>query len=179
MFNLLPEKDKKKLWREYTFRRVIVSLFFIAVIGLVILIFAAPSLILSISKQNEVIRRIDALKQSTLFNESDSLNRKLTTESLKIRALKPSNSSVTVAELVKTVIARKGEGIRIKNISYSRNPDGQSSINLSGVAQDREKLLEFTQSLESEGWFEKADLPVSSFAKDQDLDFSILIKGNF
>ena len=167
------------MWKEYRLRRVILSLFFVVAIGFVALVFYVPSLMLTISKQKEVVNRIEAVKRSTLSSEADSLNKELTVESLKIKALEVPDNSMSVSELIGNILADKGDNIRVKSVAYKRGVGIESKIILSGFAKDRDSLLGFTQTLENGELFEKVDLPVSSFAKDKNLDFSVSVSGKF
>lgn len=175
MFNLLPESEKKALWKEYSLRRKVMYLIFLAILGAAMFIVAIPSLQLSLAKEREVEQRIEAVKRSTIAAEGDTLNQTLTNESLKIKALEPQGGGSFVYELVELIISHKGEEIKLRNISYRKTLDDSEEIIIAGRATDREALLDFREKLEGEGNFESTELPVSSFAKENNLDFTMTI----
>jgi hypothetical protein len=71
------------------------------------------------------------------------------------------------------IVSLTGSSITLSDISYQIQTATSASITLQGRAADRQSLLSFTQTLETNGHFQNVDLPVSSFAKDTDIDFSI------
>jgi hypothetical protein len=65
-------------------------------------------------------------------------------------------------------------------VSYVRAGEGENStLSIGGVATTRDALLSFKKKLEADEKFEEIVLPVSSLAKDTDIDFSLQIKGTF
>lgn len=180
MFNLLPETEKSKILKEYSLRRVIVFFAFLCVSALIALVGIFPSYLLSSLKLREVKDNVSSVRQSSAFQEADQLSKELSQANAKLVALQSNTSSVFVEDLFSRVIAHKISGIRLNGLMYKRGVTKDSSvISVSGVAQDRESLSNFESELEKEPLFKNVSLPVSSFTKDTNADFSLQITGTF
>lgn len=177
MFNLLPEADKKNVLKEYSMRRAVVILLFLLVAGLIALVTALPSKLLSSSKFKGVQKQIEVSKTIAILNEEAKLTSSLSLVNSKLTALKDAGGS-SIVDLIERIIVKKGQSIKIRGISYIRNVD-KSTISLSGVTQNRESLLNFVKSLKTEPLWSEVNLPVSNFAKEKDAEFTIEIKGKF
>ena len=94
----------------------------------------------------------------------------------KISLLQPSSNNLLATKIISRLIAAEPNGVKVNGISYGAGVDG---IELSGVASSRESLSLFTDNLHSQFKNATVNLPVSSFAKDRNIDFSLNIKGSF
>lgn len=179
MFSLLPAKEKKKLLKEYKFRLAVVGLIFFVALGLILLVVSLPSYLIAKSKNSEIVGRIEAVKQSTIFSEADTLNQELNDAGQKIKSFEDFNSKTRVYEIFAQAISDKSADIRIKGISFdNRVEGGQEKVVLTGVARTRDALRNFVDKLETNKFFSEVDLPVSNFTKEHDLDFTINIIGS-
>jgi hypothetical protein len=66
-------------------------------------------------------------------------------------------------------------GVRIQEINYALNTASTSTIILRGTADTRDTLLSFSKKIQADQLFSNVDLPVSNFAKDTNIDFSMTI----
>ena len=62
----------------------------------------------------------------------------------------------------------KGAGISITNLFYTKE-----NLSITGIAESRETLLDFRRELEQKAYTETVDLPISNFAKDTNIPFSM------
>jgi Tfp pilus assembly protein PilN len=180
MFNLLPEAEKNKILEEYSARRIIVFAVFLCVSLCIALVSIFPSYVLSSIKLKEIQDNISSVRQFTSFQEADQLSKELSQANVKLSALQFNASSVPVEDLFSRIITRKISGVRLNGIMYKRGATKDSSvISVSGVAKDRESLSNFVTELQKEALFKNVSLPVSSFAKDSNADFTLQITGTF
>jgi len=179
MFNLLPEQEKKQIIEEYKARRAIITLVFIFAIGLIGVISIFPAYILSSSKASEVVRNIEAIRNSDIFKEEAELSSKLSEANLKLLALRPPKAQRSVVSLFTSVVDHKNADIRIDGFLYTALPNGTTRITVNGIARGRQDLSNFVAELKKDPLLSKVDLPVSSFTKDQNADFSLDITGSF
>lgn len=179
MFNLLPEQEKKQIIEEYKARRAIITLVFIFAIGLIGVISIFPAYVLSSVKSQDVIRNIQSIRNSSIFQQETELSSKLSEANLKLLALKPPKTQGSVVSLFSSIIEHKSASIRIDGFMYAVPADGNAKITVHGIAQGRQDLSAFVAELKKDPFFSKVDLPVSSFTKDQNADFSLEITGTF
>lgn len=179
MFNLLPESEKKRILKEYRLRKTTIILSFLFATGLISFIFLIPSYMLSSSRDKEVSNRIDAVRRSTIVGEANEINASLVDTNLKIQSLKIEENEVLIKDLFDRVLSKKTDSIRIVDIQFRKKQTDGNEIELSGIARDRESLSAFIKSLEEEDLFLNVDIPVSSFAKETNANFSVNITGKF
>ncbi len=175
MFNLLPSREKKRIFQEYRLRLLIVVLTFFFAIVFVAILFLLPSYLISNAKDNEISERIESVRMSTILKEADELNARLVQTNLKIQSLLIGQDLNQPSVLFKKVLDKKTSSIRINSMSFSVGEGNKKEVVLSGVALNRDSLSEFVRSLEEEEIFSKVDIPVSSFAKERNATFSIRI----
>jgi Tfp pilus assembly protein PilN len=180
MFNLLPEPEKKQILNEYSTRRLDVALFFLFIIGLISVISIFPSFVLSSVKVTDSKRNIDAIKNSSILKEADQLNSQLSQANQKLLALRPPKQEISMSTIFQAVIADKSTNVRLSSFLLQNGTGATGDkVIVRGVARTREDLSAFVSQLKKDPLFTNVDLPVSSFAKDQNADFSITISGAF
>ena len=180
MFNLLPEPEKKQIINEYNSRRTLIGLAFLFVVGIISIVAIFPSYVLSSSRVSEAEGTIHTMKSSSILKEEADLNASLSQSNLKLQALRPSKSEPDVASLFQSVIAVKGNSVRLIGFLFSPGSGTtKSKLSIQGIAKSRTDLSAFVDGLKKNPQFTAVDLPVSSFTKDQNADFAIEITGNF
>lgn len=175
MINLIPKEEKKKKFKSFYYRLVVVYLLSLSVCVLTGIIVLIPSYFIVFVKENSVDKKLEAQKkepvplpdQETLSLIKD-LDRKLTlierTESNKFDVSK---------KVIDAIIARKMPEIKISSISYENDPQKGKKVRVQGSAPSREILLLFRLSLESDVAFSQVDLPISNFVKGSNINFYI------
>lgn len=172
MLDLLHERDKKTLYREYIFRLIAVTLVFCAAtIGIAITLLL-PSLVLSRIKEQSASERAAALSTDanveTSREASAFLNR--VAREIKLLSIK-STSSPSV--LIANILADKPDGVRVTGLDIQMN--GSKEVAVTGVSPDRERLVEFSRRLKKESFVSAVDLPISSLAKENNIPFTLQI----
>jgi hypothetical protein len=82
------------------------------------------------------------------------------------------------AGVLRLVLAVPRAGVSLTGFSYAA--DGKAEkVGITGVAATREALRNYDLALSSAPWAEKVDLPVSVYAKEADVPFTITVTGNF
>ena len=177
MINLLPQKYKSSQASKYKFRRLIVACGFIFVLSMVSLTFFVPAYILKNAAYVE--------SEPVGTNESNGSNESSENAEGFVEILASlSRASILVTELntrlpdsnvYETMLAfqNKSSGIKINEISYTNRGGDSNKIIIRGVAANREDLTNFGRFLEARPEFDQIDLPISSFTKESNIDFSL------
>ncbi len=180
MTNLLPQSEQSLIKKEYKYRRLVVMI--LLLVGAVVVSsgFLFPSLILSNIKLSTIS---DAAEKARISNEQQTKDSSsgavLKTTENKLALLKSKDSETAFTYLVDLITENKSPDIRIKDISYERSDDGNGKIVVSGLSKNRESLTVFSNQMQAISIFKAVDLPVSNFAKDKDISFSMQISGTF
>lgn len=175
MFNLLPDNLKKKIKTEYSLRRLIVVIFSVVFVQVVCLVFLFPSWLISSYKEDDIISQTEEMSKSELLSSASSTASDIISINSKLNAIDSSLSYLTIIPYINGIISNKTGDIHISDFTYTSNSSTTGTITLNGVSLTRESLVGFVKSLEGSDLFKSVDLPISNFAKDRNINFSINI----
>ncbi len=174
MFNVLDTQSKKSLHEAYTLRRTIVWLWAITIVGIVFFLSLVPTAYsIYIQKQTQTEEllslRASLVSKNVQFTESiiSSTNRIL-------ELFDEHTKSVVVTPVLFTVLEKKTNDITFKSIQYQYRTEGAVLI-IEGVSRNREALQLFAKSFEASPVFARVQLPISNFAKNKDIPFTLTL----
>jgi nitrate reductase NapAB chaperone NapD len=177
MLNLLPKDQKNKIVREYRIRFWVVTCSLFLAVEIISLVLLFPPYL-------TVQTRIDILNsQSTdqkvqnLTTEISSLGDVVQQTNNYLDIFNSSSTPTGVVAALQNIVSVHDKTIRIGSFYYKANK-GQQQIVIIGNANSRQSLLDFTKKLKNQPGVVSADLPVSDFAKSQDINFSINVLVN-
>ncbi len=175
MINLLPEKEKALIYREYKLRVIAVILGTIFCVCIIAIILLSPSYILSLyrMKAAETAAQIPEKKTD---NQQAALMATVEKGKSALVVLKPENPGKLPTEAITYIVKNKTPEISITSIQYSYQKPDTFLIQIIGKAKTRQSLIEFKAALEKEQGIEQIVLPVSSLAKDSNINFVLDIK---
>lgn len=174
MFHLLPEKEKKVLKREYLFRLIFVILCFVGASLVVASVFLLPSYLLSNRKLADLNEQNSQIKQDIQKKTDPNLAKFLSSLKGNLAALKITNTTGSSSVPIKEITDKKTSGITLNQFFINYNDSG-SSIIVSGNAKTRDYLTTFYHDIQSIPDFSKVDLPISDFAADKNIDFTMTL----
>ena len=178
MLNILPHEEKKKVITEYRLRLSVVAVFSVAALVLASLVLLVPSYMLAVSKYNFVAGELARLEQQQGGASQEREVEAQTKEVNKKISLFLGDGKVgarTPSEIILGVIAVKGPAIKIQSILYDINLEREHLV-ISGRAGDRDSLALFVETLKKDPSFSKVDLPIGSYVKSTNIDFSLVLE---
>jgi len=175
MINLIPNKDKKLMYRDFYFRLISLCFLMFGVSLIIASIIILPAYFYSYSEENLIntkikeqeTENISSLDQNPLLIVKDLQNKLDLIEN----AIK--NKFIFSEKVVNEIILKKMSGIKITEIYYQNDLKTDKKINISGIALNRDVLLSFRLALEDDPSFSKIDLPISNFVKGSNIKFSL------
>lgn len=178
MLNILSTTEKKKILVEYRFRLAVVSIFAVGALVLASLVLLAPSYLLAITKYNGIsaeLARLEA-KQGSTVQEKD-INTQISSINKKIDLFLKGgvNATSSPSQMILNILNDRGNSIKIQGFTYDVSV-GLGRFVIIGTAIDRDSLAQFVERLKREPTFTKVDLPISSYVKSANIDFSIVIE---
>ncbi|MFC1721075.1 hypothetical protein ACFLY0_02195 [Patescibacteria group bacterium] len=171
MINLLPLQEKNNVNIEYRARLITVALFFVFALIILSMVLRI-SLYIALSAKERVAQ--EHLATIISNDESEFPIDFLEDANKKLSILQADDIQSVLHEDVFRAIVEERAEILITSISYQKSNEDQT-VRVSGVSSSREELLDFVKALERKG-FSDVDVPVSSFVKVRDLEFSLNIK---
>jgi hypothetical protein len=172
MFNLLPESLRDGLKKEYRLRRLTIILIFVVFIELSFLIFLFPTWLNSLYKEKGLAA--EALKSGQV-SVDENLNGTIST----IKTLNSKLSTIDmlnypgILPFIDIILSKKTKSISITQINYASSDSNNATLSISGISANRDSLVSFVKSLEDSKSFKSVNSPISNFAKDKNINFSI------
>ena len=164
----------------YKHRRVLVVFSAIVATLLVYAGFLLRSYILSSGGLKEVQSTLEQARfASEQLQETKSASSVFLKNAQKKLTLLGGGETQPASAVIRLITDNKGDYVRIQSVAFEKGVATEGKIVLAGIARDRDSLTDFVKMIESQEIFTKVDLPVSNFAKDKDINFSINIFGTF
>ncbi len=179
MFNLLPKREKEMIRKEYKTRLFAVILCFSFATFLIGGVSLIPSYTLSSQKEKSAEARFETLSRNVQKGEEAHLERELLDAKEKVSLLRRESPRLYFYEFLIKISTLKSEGVILGGVSVLATKEKKKEVRISGEATNRNTLVAFSRALEGTGLFEGVEIPVSSFAKEADIPFSIATMVNF
>jgi len=179
MFNLLPKQEKEAIRREYRIRLAIVILWFSFATLVIASVLLVPSILLSSQKEKAAEQRFDTLSKSIKKDDAAALDSVLRKAQSHLALLSHEAPTVLLHELLVNIVSTKTDSVSLARFSFAKASEGKRYADINGISKDRATLLAFVRALERSGLFEKVEVPISNFAEDTDIEFSIRALGVF
>lgn len=175
MINLLPTSEKIRLAKSYQRRLFIVLLSFSTTALFLGVFFLITPYRLAKEKTITVVNNADIVSSLTKNREISNPEFVFKEIQKRLDLLASRGSRPLPSVLVRRVLDNRPNGVTLNGFTYGQNSDGSQGVEIRGVAVNRDDLLVFTRALEAEPKFAKVAVPVSSFVKNKNLDFAILV----
>jgi hypothetical protein len=173
MFNLLPESIRSDIKNEYKTRRLLLVLLFIVSLQVTQIIFVFPSWINLNSKIIDSKNRVAQLNSSKILNASTDIKPVITNINNELNLIDKSLEYPKLLPILGGVLSQKSSYVKINQFSYMSTGTSTATINIKGVSATRESLVEFKKSLDDLKMFKVINLPISNYARDKDIEFSM------
>lgn len=175
MLHLLTEEHRQKVIREYRKRVLVVFFLGLFCVSLVSLVFILPTFILSYGRYSDFQLKTKTLDAELVKNEDQGSSENIKSVTTSMDALRMFDSKKEMYPLISGLIQAVASGIQVKNIIFTPNETEGVIIDLAGKADTRKSLVAFDQKLKSNSLFSEIIIPLGSFAKEKNIDFSMKI----
>lgn len=172
MINLLPPESKTRLRSLYRRRLLGIGLGGLLVLLLMSDLFILPPLLLISAKSAAVSLTLSSARRRPVSKEADDTISAIEAVNAKLKLLSGYGQSSALSPMLDRVLSHKSKGISLLRFQYNQ----PGTLGLDGVAADRQTLLAFIGSLESEPSFVSVSSPISNLIESRDVSFSISLK---
>jgi len=177
--NLLPEDRVRSLRQVYFMRLAVVGVLLLAGVTVVHGVLLLPSYLYLRNQVGERTAALAALTTTLAGSEEKEISVRVAALAEDSAHLARLSSVPKASAAVRAVTALPRPGIRLTGFSFAPKEEGEAVMSLSGIATTREALRTFEQSLADEPYITSADLPISAYAKERDIPFTISLTGPF
>ena len=172
--NLLPEERRRALRRDYFLRLGVVSIVFLTLLTAVAAILLLPTYVFLTESAHTKEARLAGIESTLSSSDQAALSAQLAALSDDAATLEALASAPSVSTTVRNVLAISHPGITLFNFAYAPPTSKSPSIfAISGMAATRDALRSYQVALQGAPFALSADLPVSAYAKDTDIPFTI------
>ncbi len=169
---LLPVSARKALLREYRMRAAVVFLSLLSVSGLIGVVALFPTF-LRVQQERALQENISTNSKKNDDPTIQKIQQSLSLSSSLLSALSDKLDQPKLSVLVSDIIGARGN-VSLATLGITRvGTTTAASVNIGGVAPDRESLLAFKSRLELMAPDNRVELPVSQLATSRNIPFSI------
>ena len=172
--NLLPPERQRVFRRDYFLRLSVVTLFLFTVLIFVAAILLLPTYVFLTKSGYAKEVRLASIEKTFSSSEEEELSVQLASLSRDVATLTALVNTPSISKILLEVLAVPRPGISLNNFVYTaatgKNP---GTISIYGTAVTRDVLRNYQTALTSATFVSAADLPVSAYAKDADIEFTI------
>lgn len=179
--NLLPDSKTRRIRHGYLLRLLTVALllgtFVMIVHGLLLL----PSHLHASAEVRERTEERARLAIEAATPEERAAQARIDALQEDISYLSRFGQIPTASRVLETVVLVPSDGIGVQGIAYTAPVSATSTgrMVLSGIATTRESLRSYVGALEGIPGVAEVELPISAYAKESSIPFSITLTGTF
>lgn len=176
--NLIPRDRKKAIDSLYTIRLWSVGILFASFLVLSAVLLRIPFFIYQYQQVQTQKNDLDMLTSRLQESQGQSVTDRFKTlnENIAYMSRLATSSSATAATAA--ILAIPHQGIMITGLSYSPSTKGtDGKMTLTGTATTRSSLHQYIDALSGQSYVKNVDLPISAYAKENDIPFTTTITG--
>ena len=174
--NLLPNERRDALVRSYFLRLAVVAVVAASLLIVASMILLVPTYILLTDSMRTKEDHLAAIEAALVSTNQTALSSRLAALSDDAAALSRLTQNPSVSAIIRSALALSRPGVTLSNISYTPS-DGANAgmLAISGIARTREALRNYQLVLQGASFAKAAVLPVSAYAKDSNIAFTITV----
>ncbi len=179
LVNLLPPEREKQETRGYYLRLTSTVLVFAAFLLLCASVLQGPLLLFQWERMRALNAESNALSGQLSSTSGGEFSNRIKRLEGNISYLSRLATSTSVTENVASLTGLPHTGVQLSGLSYVPGTKNSGNMTISGMASTRTALQRYVDVLGTVPFVKNADLPISAYAKDSDIPFTITVTGTF
>ncbi len=176
--NLLPESRKKELSRLYYTRLAVVGTLLFSGVFAIHAALTVPTTLHFLQEIKDQTILLAGLGEQLAGSGEKEVSARVKTLNDTGAQLVHTATIGTASGAVRAIINVPHPGVRITGLSFTAGTtDDKKQMKVVGTAASRESLRSYAAALGAVPYISTADLPISAYAKETDIDFAILLTG--
>lgn len=174
--NLLPSERQRTLYRNYLFRICVVVLVVVTILTFFAAILLIPTYVFLSASANIKNERLASMKSDIESKDDTELAARLSRLLSDTESLKTLSDIKSMSGTVRDVLTISRPGITLSSITLSPSVGAESrTMILSGLSATRSALRNYEIALQNAPSVLSANVPISAYAKDADITFTVTI----
>ena len=175
--NLLSDEQKILLKKGLRLRFFVVASFMLLSAIIISIVALVPSYVLARVRLAEIISSTELTPDfQSRDKEGTSLPKEITSKLSAMNSFIEEHGTTEVIYAIAQAVPAKVTIHGIYVTSTAVSSDQNREIKIFGIASDRKSLIDYTEELKGLSFVANVDVPVSSFAKERELNFNITVK---
>lgn len=172
MLHLLTDEHRQKVVLEYRKRVTVIFLLGVLILAGISMIFMTPAFFMTQSRHSEAVAKQRELDTELLQKDTTS-TRSEKEVMAHVAALHIFDTERSLSEAISHIINEKPSGVSLRALIFTPGEGASMTIDIGGKADTRQSLVAYNDMLKKDPYFARVIVPLSSFAKERDIDFSI------
>lgn len=172
--NLLPSERQKALRRDYFLRLGVVIVLFMTILTLASMILLLPTYVLLVESSQTKEKHLASIESAVSSTNGTALSARLAALSSSTAILSALAHAPLMSATIRSMLTIPRPGVTLSGFVYTPIKGTISgTLAVSGTAVTRDALRNYQLSLQSAPFALSASLPVSAYAKDSNITFTI------
>lgn len=174
--NLLPPERKRALSRDFSLRIGVVAVVLVTVLTLAAAVLLMPTYVFLKASAGVKQARLASMEAAPSSDNEAALSARLASLSSNAAKLIALSDAPSVSAIISTALAISRPGITLSSLSYTPSVDKSPAILvISGSSSTRDALRNYQLMLQGASFAQSATLPVSAYANDTNIAFTITV----
>lgn len=174
--NLVPSRRQNKWTRDYFFRIATVAVFLMTLLVVTAGVLLFPTYIYLVSAEKTKLARLEKADNSLSSPEETDLASRLQTLSHDAQALVLLKDINAISRTINSLLSVSRPGITISGVAFNPATEEKgNTVSVIGTALTRESLRSYQIALDGASFSSSANLPVSAYAKESNIPFTIVV----
>jgi len=174
--NLLPPERQRALARAYVVRMGVVGIVLISALMLVATMLLVPAYVLLTKSTSAKEARLTSMEAALSSEDEKELSARLAALTQDTATLAALRDAPSASGIMRSVLAVARPGVTLSGFVYTPTADKTlGTLAISGTATTRDGLRNYQLALQNAPFARFATLPISAYAKDTDIAFTITI----
>lgn len=175
--NLLPADRARSIRRDYFFRLGSTAAILIAALMLLHGVLLVPSYLYLSEELRMRHAELDEVNALIAASEERQTSERVESIATNAQTLISLTSLPSATSAIRGVLALPHSGIRLTGLAVGMPEGAEPRMSISGIAATRESLRRYHDALEALPSVSRADLPLSVYATESELPFTIQLTG--
>ena len=176
--NLVPRQSIQKFRHNYFLRLATVGIALLALVGFIHAILLLPSYLYARAEVASETNELNHLTQSLATSEEQAAQTQLANLQSEASYLSKLSDTATASAAIKAILAVPHAGITLNGFTFTApGVSAPGTMEVLGTASTRETLRSYDAALSALPFVTSANLPISDYASDSNIPFTITLAG--
>ncbi|HQT82789.1 MAG: hypothetical protein B7W98_00190 [Parcubacteria group bacterium 20-58-5] len=174
--NLLPQERQRAFAHDYFLRLSVIGVVLLTILVLIAALLLVPTYVFLAQSESAKTARLATMESALSSANETALSARLVALSSDAATLTALADAPSASAILRSLLAVSRSGVTLSGLAYTPAAGSTAgTVAVSGVAATRDALRNYQLALQGAPTVASATLPVSAYASDTDIAFSITV----